>query len=531
MKNVFLAGMLVLSFIGVAQLPMTNKAKLTEYSESAEKIKYTDRPKLLGQIGTDLFAVNFGKRDISIIKYNKKYQKVNTVVFDSKYQDEKLDSHYPLIVGDELLIIGDYYSKEESKTKMVIMSLNTNLGVKKDFKVVAEIESGEKKLFGKNRGSFDIVLSEDEQSFAIQVNKPYDKDEEEYFKFKVYDNELELQWEEEFNIPIEDRYFSLDDVYLSSDMSVYLVGVAYKSGAERRASRREGEATYSHYLVKVDDGDVYHKSVELDGQFITDLKFGFGKNNQIICSGFYSDKGTYSIKGAYFMSLDEDFDVVKSSTIPFTFDLMVENYSDKQKKKAEKKKDKGKAKDMEMYEYDLDDVIIREDGSAVMIAEQYYVRVTVTTSTDANGNTTTRTTYHYYYNDLLVINISPNGEIEWARKIPKRQYSTNDGGYYSSYGVIETDNNIYFVYTDNIKNFDGTAKKGRTYYYTTRQKEQVLVLVTMKGTGNYEKEILKIGSRKDGYYRLKSAIEVGDKALVFPKYDKKKMTLTKVELK
>ena len=42
-----------------------------------------------------------------------------------------------------------------------------------------------------------------------------------------------------------------------------------------------------------------------------------------------------------------------------------------------------------------------------------------TKSTDSKGNTHTTTTYHYYYNDIIVVNISPKGDIDWTIKIEK----------------------------------------------------------------------------------------------------------------
>lgn len=42
-------------------------------------------------------------------------------------------------------------------------------------------------------------------------------------------------------------------------------------------------------------------------------------------------------------------------------------------------------------------------------------------------------TYVYYYNSLLVANVNPDLSIEWLKVIPKKQISTNDYGYYSSY--------------------------------------------------------------------------------------------------
>jgi len=82
-----------------------------------------------------------------------------------------------------------------------------------------------------------------------------------------------------------------------------------------------------------------------------------------------------------------------------------------------------------------------------------------TTSTDANGGTRTTTVYYYYYNDIIVININPGGETEWTKKIAKRQPSSNDGGFFSSYSLSIVKDKMYFVFNDSPKNLITSVKE------------------------------------------------------------------------
>jgi len=90
-----------------------------------------------------------------------------------------------------------------------------------------------------------------------------------------------------------------------------------------------------------------------------------------------------------------------------------------------------------------------KDGSILLVGEQYYLRTY--TTTDSNGNSYTR--YVYYYEDLLVTKIDADGELEWMKKIPKKQKGgASLGG--MSYEHIEKDGTHYFFFLDHIDNIE-----------------------------------------------------------------------------
>ena len=95
----------------------------------------------------------------------------------------------------------------------------------------------------------------------------------------------------------------------------------------------------------------------------------------------------------------------------------------------------------------------------------------------------------FNYNDIMVINIRPNGTIQWAKRIPKRQRSKNDGGKYSSYALSIAKGKMFFVFNDNPKNLHKQSNDPKIYNYT-KGKESVVVLVTLDGKGEMKKEPL-----------------------------------------
>ena len=125
------------------------------------------------------------------------------------------------------------------------------------------------------------------------------------------------------------------------------------------------------------------------------MKIAINQVGDIICGGFYSDNGTSSINGSYFLKIDQNTTSITSKSFKeFGIDFITQNMTDK-KQKESSKNEKTKGKDVELYEYDLEDIVLRDDGGAILIGEQYFVREVTTTDFQGNINIS----YHYYYNE------------------------------------------------------------------------------------------------------------------------------------
>ena len=84
--------------------------------------------------------------------------------------------------------------------------------------------------------------------------------------------------------------------------------------------------------------------------------------------------------------------------------------------------------------------------------------------------------------------MSPDGKIEWSKKIAKKQVTRNDGGFFSSYALSIVKDKLYFVFNDNPKNlfYKGEGK----LYNFNKSKESLVVLVTLDNEGNQTREAL-----------------------------------------
>ena len=136
-----------------------------------------------------------------------------------------------------------------------------------------------------------------------------------------------------------------------------------------------------------------------------------------------------------------------------------------------------------------------DDGGMVMVAEQYR-SYTVCTQTRYGQSCNT----HYIYNDIIAVNIDPQGNIEWAAKIPKRQHTVNDGGYFSSYAMHVKGDKIYFLFNDNGENL--FIKPGEKYkQFELKGDDALVTLATVESDGHVVREAMFNQERKGAIFK------------------------------
>lgn len=391
---------------------------------------------------------------------------------------------FALFLNNEMHL---FSSHEDGKTKLNTLYHQTvdkaTVTPNGDIRELANIDYSGHTRF--NSGSYSYDLSRDSSKLLIYYNLPYERGDAEQFGFRVFSDKIEELWSKEVVLPYKDNLFEVMDYQVDNLGNVHLIGKLYNEVAKER---RRGEANYTYQILSYsENGEKLNEyTIELEDRFITDMQIAVTDDHNIICAGFYSDKGSSSIKGSYFMKVDSNTkEILHTSYSEFGIDFITQNMTERQEKKTKKKEAKGK--NVELYSYDLDDIIIRSDGGAMLIGEQYYWYTTTTTTTSANGGTQTTTVYHYIYNDIIAININPEGDIEWTEKIAKRQHTTNDNGFFSSYALSIVGDKLYFFFNDNPKNLEYT---GSGKVYGMIGKKSVVTMVTLDSEGKQERESL-----------------------------------------
>ena len=110
-----------------------------------------------------------------------------------------------------------------------------------------------------------------------------------------------------------------------------------------------------------------------------------------------------------------------------------------------------KSKDY-IYNLKMREVILRQDGGALFVGETYYTSSKTVPRSSFDTFNVRQAGLNYHYNDLVVLSINPDGSLLWDEVLKKRQYSEEDKGYYSSFGMVNSGNALNFIFNEEISN-------------------------------------------------------------------------------
>lgn len=489
--------------------PKTDRATVEWGPELKEK-ETGEFGRVFGQSEEAVYMTMFQKKNMLLQKMNGELASIYSKVLELELDKKDLDLEDLMVVGDRILAFTSYYSKKEDQRTLYVRMFNeATMGAEGGWKELARFASEKERS-----GSFGVELSPNKKHILVSVNLPYEKDAAEKLRLYVFDTALEPTWDREITLPYTDKEFNFEEMRVDNDGNVIIIGVKYAQKREAKDLKRAGKVHYDyHLLTYTADGTDHDHTIEVEGKFLQDLTLSIDTGKvDILCAGLFGTKGNSQVRGSFFLRLHPVTKaILHQSFKEFSDDFITQYLTPREEEKAKKRADR-KDEDLHLPEYDLSDIVRRDDGGAVLIAEQYSFYVTTSYYTDARGVRYSTTTYHYIYNDIIVINIDPDGNIAWACTIPKRQHTTNDGGYFSSYGLDVKGSNLYFVYNDNGENlFLAAGDKFKNTDFNG--KSSIVTLATINIDGHVTREALFDPEKRELILRPKSCRQLEDDRL------------------
>lgn len=473
------------------------------------ELQYAKRSTLKGIVGYDqtgfyALRTNALSSKLNIVKYNNDLKEVKSVHHSLKIGEDKRAYKAIVQLNERLFLLTNFSNKKTKRNTLYAQEIDKeSLSIGKNQMALADIDFAKERK--SNSGSFRISVSRDSSKFLVYYELPWNRGESEKFGFKVYDETMKLLWKKEVTLPYLEELFEPKDYEVTNDGKVLMLGRVF---ADKKKLERRGKPNYTYHILSyTKEEPVVDYPIKNADKYFVDMAVTADGDGNIICAGFYSKNGTYSVEGSYYVKLNSSTkSILVESFKEFGLDFLKQNLTEKGKKKMEKNAKKGN--DTELFHIDLDDIVLRDDGGAVLVGEQYFV--SAYTTTDSNGNRST--TYTYRYNDIVVVNIDPLGEITWNQKIAKKQVSTNDGGFFSSYVMAIDGSKMHFVFNDNAKNL--MRAEDDKIYISANNKETLITMVTLSGDGTQSRKALFAARDAAILARPKVCRQISEKELV-----------------
>lgn len=426
----------------------------------------------------------FKKSGLSIKKIDHKLNQVATAFVEQEYKEagEEFYTERVDFLNEKLIL---FSSVTDKKNKEYILYWKWI-----DSKTLAPLGTF-KKLFStpydKNSSAnqYSFNTSPDEQRILVGITIPgREKDDRDNQYVYMYNENMELQWKK--LITNDNPNLNLGYYYRLDDKgNIYNLSRNY---TEKNGWFSKEVVSYSYNIIAFTENGEKKISYVLDvpRKFITDISYKIDSaSSKIIVAGFYTnDRKNYGFDGCFYQQLDiKTKEVLVSSVKDFDISILTVGMTEKEAERARRRDNRGK--DLNFASYDLDKLVLRNDGGAVMICEQYYV--IAHTTTNSNGGTSTYYTYHY--NNLLIVNITAKGNIEWVSAIPKAAHEREPGRYTSYVSMVKGDK-IYLLFNDNLKNYGRDIKKDGVLEAEFTGKNGIMTMATVSADGSVKREKL-----------------------------------------
>ena len=166
-------------------------------------------------------------------------------------------------------------------------------------------------------------------------------------------------------------------------------------------------------------------------------------NNRLVGTGFYAENNRNFASGVLFFSAEANGQWKAKTFAPFSPDF-VEDISGRSTRKRD-----------EIPLYDVQNLIVRSDGGAVLVAEYVNESSEAYEYTDYDPyyggyRTATRYINYHEYEDILLLMVDPDGTVHWDDVIRKKQVSREDFGRNSSFCMLNAQSRLFFIFNEDI---------------------------------------------------------------------------------
>lgn len=338
------------------------------------------------------------------------------------------------------------------------------------------------------------------------------------FFYTFFNAAMKPVWKKPLDLPFESGKIKSTSFLGDKANNIHLI---CSTGEEKKRdddAERPALHTYTLLSYYPDRNLVKEIEITLGEKYISALTFQLMDDGDLAIGGFYSNSREYAIAGTFFLRMNpETRKIVASDIKPFEKNILADYIPERRIKKGEQ----------ELSNFYFDHLVTLKDGTVFMVAEQYYLKVVYNSNDPLNngywgyggygygspyyGNTAN---YQYHYNDILVVKVNPDGGIAWTKKIPKKQMSTNDDGYYSSYAIANTSTEVFILFNDHPRNTPEFRNSGKELYVMSKASRSNAMLVRFGQEGNFLYQSLFSGKSMDLILRPKMFYQVSGQRLV-----------------
>lgn len=402
-----------------------------------------------------------------------------------KLDKKDMDFEYMIQLNGEFYVFSSFVNKKEKKKSLYVQTMN-----KKTLQINSESRKiAEGSFFRKSDAwkiDYNYLLSRDSSKIIVYHRVLTKEAELSKYRYYIFDNKMNDLWTREIEIPYIYSLFYFKDYILDDFGNLHFL---VKRLIKKKNSGKKEEYDNAYYVLSYYEDRTKDSVVEIDkkGKFIKNIRMDINLSKALIITGFYCNTEEYGEDGLFYLKMDlKTKNVFVENFKEFGQDFILENRIELAVKKT---KEYPEGVDYILYNFEIDNIVLKEDGSAIVTGEQSYYR-TVDNVNGFNdyGSRNITSTRTYYYRNIIAINIDKEGSVLWMETIGKFQECASNERTLSSYMPLFIGDKMCFIFNDHPDNIETYG--GNDAYENFRKKNSQIVIVEVDRNGIKEKSLL-----------------------------------------
>jgi hypothetical protein len=413
--------------------PTYLRGQTVEWSNQQKLKTKTNYTRILGENASGYFLMRSKNpeltREILIEKYRTNLALENSVDLEQPVNSfiEKI-----LIQDDGLLVFASKRNDSLPKIDIFYWKLNNQLIKQGPPKTLVQIDAG---LF-KNNNTVYIESSNDKKSNCLFYCTDGLERSTAVLNMVGFDASTSVTYTKTFSVPVSAEVITTTKFACDNNGNAYLL-VHYPFTSSVRNHKNPINHFLYAYFKTMDKTLEY--TIKKDSTFITDLDLVLNNTtNQATVAGFYNYENNTNVSGTFMYTINIESSLMQTQSYePFRSSFVNKVLTGMLSQGAK-----------QLSDLKLRKLIARSDGGITFIAEKVYeTRQTYTYYANGFPQTASRITFNY--DEVIVLSNNAAGKTEFNEYIKKSQSSLNDGGYYSSFVILNTNDKLSFVYNSN----------------------------------------------------------------------------------
>jgi hypothetical protein len=336
------------------------------------------------------------------------------------------------------------------------------------------------------KGDFIIEYDLTQTEFAAIGVETDPKTDAQIFHIASFDLHLNPIWKQNLDIPYKENRYEIEQIEIDENHRIFMLfKIILNKDQQKQKKLPNADYYFSLLQLSESQNDDYLETVlNIENKNLYNMHLNVKMNpGKILLTGLYFNaKGDLKPKGVYFTEFDKD------STNPSI--IKIHPFADEFIPDFETESPFTDISENEP-EIKLVDLIKAPDNGYYLLGE--YKLINETCMPDYRSSLMS-CNYNYYYNDIFVFKYDSTGSLQRKLRIPKKQFTRNDGALHSSFSYGVLNNKLWLLYNDHPKNLK--PKNPAHLLFMTDPKKSNLAVITVDDKGIVEKEFIINNDKK-----------------------------------